>query len=117
MTRVRLLTSAVIGMGILIMIGLVVLVIGIVTKAGSVGDPAAQTQQTPAARAARSAGSVQALRQDTASLGLPAGTKVLRMTSVRDGLAILIERPGGKLVIYVVPTRRKAAPFRIDLTE
>lgn len=114
MTRVRLLTSAVIGMGILIMIGLIVLVIGIVTKAGSGDDQTAQAQR---AAAARSAISAPALRQDPVSLGLPAGAKVLRMTSVQDGLAVLIERPDGKLVIYVVPTRRKAAPFRIDVTE
>jgi len=100
----------VIGMGILILIGLVALVIGLVSKAGSGDDQASAAQQTSAARSA------PALRQDPVSLGLPAGSKVLRMTSVQDGLAILIEQPGGRLVIYVVPTRRKTAPFRINVT-
>ena len=117
MTRVRLLTSAVIGMGVLILIGLVALVIGIVNKAGNSDDQTSRTQQASAARSVKAVGPAMALRQDPVSLGLPAGAEVLRMTAVQDGLAILIKQPGGGLVIYVVPTRKKAPPFRINVTQ
>ena len=85
MTRVRLLTGTVIGMGVLILIGLIVLVIGIVYKAGVADGPETTAPQRGAAPAA--AGE---LRTDPVSLGLPAESIVLRMTNIRGGLAVLV---------------------------
>jgi len=107
-TRVRLLTGAVIGMGVLILIGLVVLVVGIINKAS----------ETPSAATARSTGqqTVAGLRSDAVSLGLPAGAKVLRMTDTRSGLAILVALPDGTQAIFVVPTHRKGPALRISVS-
>ncbi len=105
MSRVRLLIGAVIGMGVLIVIGLVVLIAGIVYKAGETAGP---ETAVPAA--------VGELRTDAVSLGLPAGTKVLRMTDVRGALAVLVLLPSGEQVIYAVPLDRRQAPFRIRVT-
>ena len=105
MSRVRLLIGAVIGMGVLIVIGLVVLIAGIVYKAGETAGP---ETAAPAA--------VGTLRTDAVSLGLPAGTKVLRMTDVRGALAVLVLLPSGEQVIYAVPLDRRQAPFRIQVT-
>ncbi len=105
MSRVRLLIGAVIGMGVLIVIGLVVLIAGIVYKAGETVGPEAAV---PAA--------VGELRTGAVSLGLPAGAKVLRMTDVRGALAVLVLLPSGEQVIYAVPLDRRQAPFRIRVT-
>lgn len=100
MSRVRLLVGAVIGMGVLILAGLVVLIAGIVYKAGEADGPAA----------------AGGLRTDTVSLGLPAAAKVLQMTEVRGALAVLVRLPSGEQVIYAVPMDRRQAPFRIRVT-
>ena len=103
----RWLIGAVIGMGVLIVIGLAVLVAGIVYKAGD-GDGAGPEAVAPAA-----AGK---LRTGVLSLGLPAAAKVLRMTEVRGGLALLVLMPSGEQVIYAVPLDRRQPPFRIRVT-
>ena len=105
MTRERLLIGAVIGMGVLIVVGLVVLIAGIVYKAGGTAGPET---------AARTV--VGKLRTDAVSLGLPAGAKVLRMTDVRGALAVLVLLPSGEQVIYTIPVDRRQAPFRIQVT-
>ena len=110
MTRERLLIGAVIGMGVLIVIGLVVLIAGIVYKAGETAGLETGGSETAAPAA------VGTLRTDTVSLGLPAGAKVLRMTDVRGALAVLVLLPSGEQVIYAVPLDRRQAPFRIRVT-
>lgn len=112
MTRERLLTSAVIGMGVLILIGLVVLVVGIVNKAAD----GAQDPSGAAAGRSDAMTADRAMRTDSVSLGLPAGVKVRRMSAVAGGIAILVERQGGALEIYVVPTHRKDPPLRIGVS-
>lgn len=112
MTRVRLLTGAVVGMGVLIVIGLVVLIVGIVYKAG-------ETDRTEAtADSGRTAlpATVRNMRADPVSLGLPAASKVLRMTEVGGGVALLVVLPSGEQVVYVVPVDRSQKPFRIHVT-
>ena len=110
MTRVRLLVGAVIGMGVLIAAGLVVLVAGILYKAG---EP--KGSGTAGSEAAGPA-DIGKLRTDTVSLGLPAAAKVLRMTQVRGALAVLVRLPSGEQVIYAVPMDRRQPPFRIQVT-
>ena len=110
MTRERLLIGAVIGMGVLIVIGLVVLIAGIVYKAGETAGPETAGSET-GARAV-----VGKLRTDAVSLGLPAGAKVLRMTDVRGALAVLVLLPSGEQMIYTIPVDRRQAPFRIQVT-
>ena len=102
MTRVRLLVVAVIGMGVLIVAGLIVLVAGIVYKAGGTNGPG------PA--------DIGKLRTDSVSLGLPAAAKVLQITQVRGALAVLVLLPSGEQVIYAVPLDRRQPPFRIQVT-
>ena len=111
MTRVRLLTGAVVGMAVLILIGLIVLVVGIVYKAGVADSPETTAPQGEAAPAA--AGE---LRTDPVSLGLPAESIVLRMTNIRGGLAVLVRLPSGEQVIYAVPIDRRQPPLRIQVT-
>ncbi len=106
MTRVRLLVGAVIGMGVLIAVGLVVLVAGIVYKAG--GTAGGTESPGPA--------DIGKLRTDAVSLGLPAAAKVLQITQVRGALAVLVRLPSGEQVIYAVPMDRRQAPFRIQVT-
>ena len=106
----RLLTGAVIGMGVLIVAGLIVLIAGIVYKAGGTGGPERAGSGTAAPAA------IGTLRTDTVSLGLPAAAKVLRMTEVRGALAVLVLLPSGEQVIYAIPTDRRQAPFRIRVT-
>ncbi|MYI48874.1 MAG: hypothetical protein F4114_07285 [Rhodospirillaceae bacterium] len=106
----RLLIGAVIGMGVLIVIGLVVLIAGIVYKAGETAGPEMTGSETAAPAA------VGKLRTGAVSLGLPAAAKVLRMTEVRGGLAVLVLMPSGEQVIYAVPLDRRQAPFRIQVT-
>lgn len=110
MTRVRLLVGAVIGMGVLIVVGLIVLFAGIVYKAGEADSPGIAGSETAAPVA------VGKMRTDTVSLGLPAAAKVLRMTEVRGALAVLVLMPSGAQVIYAVPIDRRQAPFRINVT-
>lgn len=105
MTRVRLLVGAVIGMGVLIAAGLVVLVAGILYKAGEAEVPGSAG---PA--------DIGELRTDSVSLGLPAAAKVLRMTQVRGALAVLVRLPSGEQVIYAVPLDRRQPTFRIQVT-
>ena len=104
------LIGAVIGMGLLIAVGLIVLIVGIVYKAGDTDRP----RETGFRTAAPAAGG--GLRTDAVSLGLPAGTRVLRMTEVRGALAVLVLLPSGEQVIYAVPMERRQAPFRIRIT-
>ncbi len=106
----RLLIGAVIGMGVLIAIGLIVLFAGIVYKAGGTDSPGKAGSEMAAPAAAGK------LRTDTVSLGLPAAAKVLRMTEVRGALAVLVLLPSGEQVIYAIPTDRRQAPFRIQVT-
>lgn len=106
----RLLIGAVIGMGVLIVIGLVVLIAGIVYKAGETAGPERTGSETAAPAA------FGKLRTGAVSLGLPAAAKVLRMTEVRGGLAVLVLMPSGEQVIYAVPLDRRQAPFRIQVT-
>ena len=110
----RLLTGAVIGMGVLIVAGLIVLIAGIVYKAGGTDGPERAGSGTAAPAAAPNA--IGTLRTDTVSLGLPAASKVLRMTEVRGALAVLVLLPSGEQVIYAIPTDRRQAPFRIRVT-
>ena len=112
MTRVRLLTGAVIGMGVLILIGLVVLAVGIVYKAGEADRPEAAADPRPEAPPA----TVPNMRTDPVSLGLPAASKVLRMTAVGGGVALLVLLPSGEQIVYVVPVNRRQPPFRIHVT-
>lgn len=112
MTRVRLLTGAVVGMGVLILIGLAVLIVGIVYKAGETDRPEATADPGPAMLPA----TVRTMRTDPVSLGLPAASKVLRMTAVGGGVALLVLLPSGEQVVYVVPVNRRQPPFRIHLT-
>lgn len=102
MTRVRLLVGAVIGMGVLIVAGLIVLIAGIVYKAGGT-DGLGPT-------------AIGELRTDSVSLGLPAAAKVLQITQVRGALAVLLLLPSGEQVIYAVPLDRRQPPFRIQVT-
>ena len=106
----RLLVSAVIGMGVLIAVGLVVLIVGIVYRAGEAEGPGT-AGSGPAVPAA--AGK---LRTDAVSLGLPAAARVLRMTEVRGALAVLVLLPSGEQVIYAVPLDRRQVPLRIKVT-
>ncbi len=106
----RLLIGAAIGMGVLIVVGLVVLIAGIVYKAGETAGPETTGSETAAPAAAGK------LRTGAVSLGLPAAAKVLRMTEVRGGLAVLVSMPSGEQVIYAVPLHRRQAPFRIHVT-
>lgn len=112
MTRVRLLTGAVIGMGVLILIGLVVLAVGIVYKAGE----ADRQEATMDPRREAPPATVRNMRTDPVSLGLPAASKVLRMTAVGGGVALLVLLPSGEQVVYVVPANRRQPPFRIHVT-
>ena len=111
MTRVRLLTGAMVGMAVLILIGLIVLVIGIVYKAGVADSPETTASQEEAAPA-----TAAELRTDPVSLGLPAESMVLRMTNIRGGLAVLVRLPSGEQVIYAVPIDRRQPPLRIQVT-
>lgn len=110
MTRVRLLVGAVIGMGVLIVVGLIVLFAGIVYKAGGT-----VTAGMPGSEMAAPA-FVGKLRTDAVSLGLPTAAKVLRMTEIRGALAVLVLLPSGEQVIYAVPMDRRQAPFQIKVT-
>ena len=120
MTRVRLLVGAVIGMGVLIALGLVVLIAGLVYRAGEAQGPATAGSATAAPETAApetaAPASVGRLRTDTVSLGLPAAAKVLRVTEVRGALAVLVLLPSGAQVIYAVPLDRRQAPIRIQVT-
>ena len=103
----RFLTAAVIGMGVLILIGLIALAVGVARKAGG-GDGAGAAAQEAAA------GPALPLRTDPVSLGLPAGTEVLSMTAVgRHALAVLTRLPSGAQIIHVVPLDSRQAPLRI----
>ena len=106
----RLLVGAVIGMGVLIAVGLVVLIAGIVYKAGESEGPGMAASE-PAGPAA-----IGKLRTDAVSLGLPAAAKVLQITQVRGALAVLVRLPSGEQVIYAVPLDRRQPPFRIQVT-
>ena len=105
-----LLVGAVIGMGVLIAVGLIVLVVGIVYKAGEAEGPGPAGSETAAPAA------IGKLRTDAVSLGLPAAAKVLRMTQVRGALAVLVLLPSGEQVIYAVPVDRRQPPLRIQVT-
>ena len=113
MTRVRLLTGAVIGMGVLILAGLVALVIGIVNKAGDDGRGA-----TPDTKTTRHQVRVPLVpRTGVESLNLPTGAIVLKMTAVSSGLVVLVKMPSGEQIIYMMPLYKKQKPFRINLTK
>ena len=111
MTRERLLIGAVIGMGVSILIGLIVLIVGIVYKAGVADGPEATAPQGKATPA--SSGD---MRTDPVSLGLPAESNVLQMMQIRGGLAVLVRLPSGEQVIYAVPLDRSRPPLRIQVT-
>ncbi len=106
--RVRLLIGAVIGMGVLILIAVVMLVVGIIDETGE--PPTVSTSRSSLPQI------VGDLRSDPVSLGLPADTKVLRMTDTRSGLAILVALPDGTQVIFVVPIHRKEPALRISVS-
>ncbi len=112
-THQRFLTAAVIGMGVLILIGLIALAVGVARKAGG-GDGAGATAAEPGRPVAETAaGPALPLRTDPVSLGLPAGAEVLRMTPVGRALAVLTRLPSGAQIIHVVPLDSRQAPLRI----
>lgn len=91
------LKALVIFLGVLIVLGLGVLVYGIATKAGKLGDGPAPFED--------------------ASVALPAGGSILEMRPAADRLYLRVETPAGERILVLDAEGRKIGEIAVETAE
>ncbi len=105
----RALKAFVIGMAILLTVGVVVVVVAIVQRAGEVGGPAPATASSPAPVAALPG-------FDKARLVLPAGAEIVDMVAEGERLVLRLKLAGGgeRLIILDMASGRALGTVELE---